>query len=266
MGCWIVAALLAVPAGGRTMDLSLNLRRQIEEPAGSGKWRDVVEHARIPAVQTAIVICDMWDHHWCAGAERRCGEIAKRMVPVIEAARAKGVFIVHAPSDCMDFYRDAPQRNRMREFQSAAPPVDRKVDEPPLPIDDSDGGCDDVPQCKQGPPWPWTRENATLKVAPEDGITDRGQEVYNALRARGIRRVLIMGVHTNMCVLGRSFAIRQMVRWGVDCALVRDLTDTMYNPRMRPQVSHEQGTELVIRHIERYLCPTVASRDLIGQR
>jgi hypothetical protein len=67
-----------------------------------------------------------------------------------------------------------------------------------------------------------------------------------------------------MCVLARSFAIRQMTRWGVRCTLVRDLTDTMYNPRMAPFVPHEQGTELVIQHIERYWCPTVLSQDLLA--
>src|SRR5260370_1029651 len=95
-----------------------------------------------------------------------------------------------------------------------------------------------------------------------DGISASGAEVYNCLRQRGIKNLLIMGVHTNMCVLGRSFAIRQMTRWGIQCVLVRDLTDTMYNPRMRPFVSHEEGTELVIEHIERYWCPSVLSEDL----
>ena len=37
-------------------------------------------------------------------------------------------------------------------------------------------------------------------------------------------------MHTNMCILDRTFSIKQMVRWGVDIALVRDLTDAMYNP------------------------------------
>jgi hypothetical protein len=71
-----------------------------------------------------------------------------------------------------------------------------------------------------------------------------------------------MGVHTNMCVLGRSFGIRQMTRLGFNTLLVRDLTDTMYNPRRRPMVTHEQGTELVVRHVERYWCPTTLSAAL----
>ena len=26
--------------------------------------------------KTAIIICDMWDQHWCRGATRRVGELA----------------------------------------------------------------------------------------------------------------------------------------------------------------------------------------------
>ena len=71
-----------------------------------------------------------------------------------------------------------------------------------------------------------------------------------------------MGVHTNMCVLGRSFGIRQMVRLGKNVVLVRDLTDAMYDPRQPPYVSHNRGTEMVVEHIEKYWCPSILSRDL----
>jgi hypothetical protein len=76
----------------------------------------------------------------------------------------------------------------------------------------------------------------------------------------------MMGVHTNMCVLGRSFAIKTMVCWGVDVALIRDLTDTMYNPALRPYVSHDEGTRLVIEFIEKFWCPTLLSDDLITEK
>jgi hypothetical protein len=72
-----------------------------------------------------------------------------------------------------------------------------------------------------------------------------------------------MGVHTNMCVLNRSFAIKQMVRWGIDVILVRDLTDAMYNPALSPYVSHDEGTRLVVAYIEKLWCPTIHSRDLV---
>jgi len=243
------------------MNLTLNLRSRVELFKGSGQWEEVTIQKAFDPQKMALVICDMWDRHWCASATRRCGEIAQRMVPVLGAARAQGVFIIHAPSDCMDFYLGAPQRKRLQAAPPADPPDPPQIVEPLLPIDDSDGGCDDEPQCRME--FPWKRQHPAIPIAEEDGISDSGDEVYNALRQRGIDTLLVMGVHTNMCVLGRSFAIRSMTRKGVRCILVRDLTDSMYNPRKRPFVSHEEGTELVVQHIEKYWCPTILSADLL---
>jgi type 1 glutamine amidotransferase len=40
---------------------------------------------------------------------------------------------------------------------------------------------------------------------------------------------------------------------------MRDLTDTMYNSRMSPFVSHFTGTDLIVEHTEKYVCPTITS-------
>lgn len=85
------------------------------------------------------------------------------------------------------------------------------------------------------------------------------------LAARQIDHVILCGVHLNMCVLGRPFAIRQMVFLGKDVALMRDLTDTMYNPEKPPKVSHFAGTDLVIEHVEKHWCPSFTSTDLTGK-
>ncbi|MCC6493549.1 MAG: protein-signal peptide and transmembrane prediction, partial [Pirellulales bacterium] len=68
----------------------------------------------------------------------------------------------------------------------------------------------------------------------------------------------------NMCVLGRPFGVRQLVKMGKNVVLVRDLTDTMYNHEMKPRVSHFEGTELLVAHVEEYWCPTIESTDLVG--
>jgi putative membrane-bound dehydrogenase-like protein len=67
-----------------------------------------------------------------------------------------------------------------------------------------------------------------------------------------------------MCVLGRPFSIRQMVEVGKNVVLMRDMTDTMYNSRMRPFVNHFRGTDLIVEHIEKYWCPSITSADLLG--
>ena len=63
--------------------------------------------------ETAIIICDMWDRHWCDGASKRVGEMVPRMNQVIKKARKNGTTIIHAPSGTMDYYKDYPQRIKM---------------------------------------------------------------------------------------------------------------------------------------------------------
>jgi nicotinamidase-related amidase len=242
--------------------LRLNLRARAEIFKGQGP-AEVTSTLEVPADKVAIVICDMWDDHWCKSAAKRCGEMAERMAPVVEAARKRGVRIIHAPSDCMDFYKDAPQRKRMADLPKPELPKPLDLPDPPLPVDSTDGGCDD------DPPSPfrkaWTRQHTALRIADEDGITDKGDEVYAFIKKEGITHLIVMGVHTNMCVLHRTFAIKRMTRLGVKCLLVRDMTDSMYNPKRSPQVSHDEGTNLIIGHIETHWCPTILSKDLLGK-
>ncbi|HWE36485.1 MAG TPA: ThuA domain-containing protein [Isosphaeraceae bacterium] len=241
--------------------IRLKLRTRVETFKGSGAWDEVAVTREVPAAETAIVICDMWDKHWCRGATERCEALARKMDPVLRAARARGVQVVHAPSECMPFYAGTPQRLRV----ALAPAYHERsnaltIADPPLPIDDSDGGCD------TGDPMylAWTRQSPLIEVGPLDGVSDDGAEIRRLFHQLGIRNVIMMGVHTNMCVLNRSFAIKQMTRQGFHCVLVRDLTDTMYNPARAPHVPHDQGTELVVQHIEKYWGPSITSADLVN--
>jgi len=251
----LVAATLPLGAAEITFDL----RSRVEAFKGSGEWREVHFQQSLPEEKTAIVICDMWDKHWCRGATERVGGLVTRMAPFLEAARKQGIQIIHAPSETMDFYRDAPQRKRILAIGKIDPPAALDLPDPPLPIDDKGGGCDTPDQFYKA----WTRENPGLPIADTDVISDNGSEIYSFLRERGIRNLLVMGVHANMCILNRSFAIKQMTKWGIRCILVRDLTDAMYSPQDRPWVSHQRGTELVIEHIEKYWAPTTTSADLV---
>ena len=250
-------------------ELRFQARHRVEEPRGSGKFVVVTEELRWDGPKTALVICDMWDHHWCKSAEARVAEIAPRVNNLANALRDRGVLIIHCPSDTMSYYKDAPGR----KLAQSAPGVRSKVPlerwcnlktdrEPPLPIDDSDGGCADGPTPSKGP-YPWTHEIDSIQIRDGDAITDSAEAFY-LMKQRGITNVIVTGVHENMCVLGRPFSIRQMVLQGQKVLLVRDLTDTMYNPNMPPHVDHFTGTDLVTEHIEKYWCPTITSDQLLG--
>ncbi len=248
---------LAAVAAAQT--ISIPLRTRVEAFKGSNQWQSAGLEREFSIPHTAIVVCDMWDRHWCSGANRRVGELVKEMEPVLQRARAAGIQIIHAPSETMEFYKDYPQRKAMLLVPTVEPPAAINLPDPPLPIDDKSGGCDTHDQVYKA----WTRQHPGLTIAPQDRISDKGSEIYSLLREKGIDTVLIMGVHTNMCVLNRTFAIKQLTRWGIRCALVRDLTDSMYDPQDRPFVMHEQGTELVIEHIEKNWAPSLTSADLL---
>ncbi|MBG99057.1 MAG: protein-signal peptide and transmembrane prediction [Solibacterales bacterium] len=248
--------------------LALNARSRVERPPSSGHTKVIESTLNFNVSQTAIIVCDMWDDHWCKSSARRVTEMAPVMNQVISAARQLGVMVIHAPSGTIDYYKDTPQYRRMAEAPHVDPPTPIKNwchlepdKEKRLPIDDTDGGCDDTePRTAHRV---WRRQHPAIEIKHYDGISDQGSQVYNFCYSEGITNLAIMGVHTNMCILGRSFGIRQMVRLGMKVVLVRDLTDSMYDPRDEPKVTHQQGTDLVIEHIERYWCPSVLSRDLI---
>ena len=248
--------------------LTLHTRTRAGTSPGSG---EIAAHERTVqwnSSETAILICDMWDDHYCVSAARRVTAMVPQLNQVLSAAHAAGIAVIHSPSGTMDFYKDTPQRKRMVQAPHVLPPVPiarwcylDKHAEAPLPIDDTHGPCDDEigrPRVRM-----YSRQHPDIVIGPYDGISDKGQEIYNYCEQLGIRNIVMTGVHTNMCVLGRPFGIRQMKRLGRNVVLVRDLTDTIYDPRDEPYVSHERGTEMVVEHIERYWCPSILSADLV---
>lgn len=264
---WLIAVSMASLAGSAG---TVRFNARVRDISATNKMAAVAcREVELQGPKTSVIVCDMWDRHWCRSASARVAEMAPRMNDFLKAARNAGMLIVHAPSGTMDAYQNQPQRQRARQAVKAPVPAGinswkplNKEREGTLPIDDSDGGCDDEPKCPQGSPW--RSQIATLDIDVHDAVSDNGEEVYGLLQEHGIKNVLLLGVHANMCVLGRPFGIRAMVTQGKNVLLVRDLTDTMYNPRQRPFVNHFAGTDLVVEHIERYWCPTITSADLLG--
>lgn len=244
----------------------LQLRARRRAVAGDGAAGE--ETLRWEPARTAAIVCDMWDKHWCVQSTARVAAMAPRMNAVVSELRRRGVLIIHAPSNTMDFYAEHPGRRLAQSAPDSGRVLKQEwlpldpAREAPLPIDDSDGGCDCAVQCPQGSPW--SKQIDTIEIQETDAITDN-EEAIHLMLARGIDHVLMMGVATNMCVLGRPFGIRQLVEQGIHTLLVRDLTDSMYNPAMPPYVDHDAGTELVVQHIEKFWCPTMTSDQILQE-
>ncbi len=265
-----------------TMRFTLRERKETAKETGMFHTLSRQEHWN-PA-ESAIVVCDMWDLHHCLNATRRGGELAPRMNEVIKAARKLGFTIIHAPSSCVKAYENHPARKHVLDTpkaKSLPKEIDLWCKQIPseeagqYPIDQSDGGEDDDPVEHQkwaeelkargrNPRAPWKKQMDALEIHDADYISDSGSEIWSVMEHRKIRNVILLGVHTNMCVLGRPFGLRQMARNGKNVVLMRDMTDTMYNPQRAPFVSHFTGTDLIVEHIEKFVCPTITSDALIG--
>ncbi len=279
----LMPMMLLQSSAQETFDLTLQYQR--ENKPDSGDFKKFTRQESWKPEQTAIIVCDCWDYHHCLNAVRRLEEFAPTLNKVLVEARRRGVTIIHAPSDCMDAYRDHPARKRatsvppasylppdIESWCSSIPAEERGV----YPIDQSDGGEDDDPKehaewakklesLGRNPGTPWKQQTEMITIdADADYISDRGGEVWNILAHHGIVNVILTGVHTNMCVLGRPFGLRQMARNGKNVVLMRDMTDTMYNPQRWPYVSHFEGTRRIISHIQRHVCPTITSDQIIG--
>jgi nicotinamidase-related amidase/type 1 glutamine amidotransferase len=277
-----VLSLAGLVSAGEAEPLKFQQRYRVAEKDGDFKilTRDVAWTPK----QTAIVVCDVWDKHHCLNAVRRVVEMAPRMNQVLEKARGQGVLIIHAPSSCMDPYKVHPARKRAQNAPAAAnlpkdiaqwcnniPSEEKGI----YPLDQSDGGEDDdlaehakwhkeLAALGRNPRAPWKSQYDVIKIHDQDAISDSGIEIWNLMEQRGIKNVILVGVHTNMCVLGRPFGLRQMAKNGKNVVLMRDMTDTMYNPQRWPYVSHFQGTDLIVQHIEKFVCPTITSDQVIG--
>ena len=279
----VLLVALSSSIAARAEDFSWSLRKRVETEPGSGRFHVLEEQQSWPARETAFIVCDMWDLHHGLNATRRGRELCPTMNRVLNEARVRGAVIIHAPSSCMESYQDHPARERaLRTPRAKSLPrnITQWCDQIPAeeqgvyPIDQTDAEDDDPEEHRQwaaqlqamgrNPRAPWKSQTPLLGIAESDYITDDGAEVWSILEHRGVQRVVLLGVHANMCVLGRPFGLRQMARNGKQVVLMRDMTDTMYNPAKAPNVSHFRGTDLIVEHIEKWVCPTVSSNQLLG--
>ena len=220
---FVASSILAVPSARG--EIAVQKRSRVER---GGSFLAIESTEMWQPGQTAIIVCDMWDSHHCLNAVRRCVEVAPRMNEVLTKARDQGVLIIHAPSSCMEAYQNHPGR---KIAQSAPKAVNLPADisqwckvipseeKGTYPIDQTKGGEDDdleehkVWQDKlaalgRNPTSPWKAEISLLSIGDKDAISDNGIEIWNLLESRRIKNVILLGVHTNMCVLGRPFGLR----------------------------------------------------------
>ena len=88
----LAACVLLDAARGE--EFTFHARSRVERPPGSGRFVPVERTVRLDPKATALIVCDMWDRHWCPSATARVREMAPRMNAALEAARRRGVVVI----------------------------------------------------------------------------------------------------------------------------------------------------------------------------
>jgi hypothetical protein len=156
-------------------------------------------------------------------------------------------------------YEGTPARERAKSAPAAARLPDKigewckQIPSEELavyPLDQSDGGEDDDPpnmrslgrNCPRkglNPKAPWTKQIDVLRIDQEkDAISDSGVEIWNLLESRRTSTTSSSWACISTCASRPPFGLRQMAKNGKHVVLMRDMTDTMYNPARWPFVSH----------------------------
>ena len=252
----------------KSVFLHLTLRRRVEDPKGSGHWKVVITEKGWPAAQTAIVIVDMWDYHWCETYAARTHALALRMDPVISAARANGVQIVHAPAQSLkaDEYRRSEFGQRALSVPRATLPNTRNLQSPAMPaLNYAFTSC----MCKekhckvQGGGYPGRThqgEDPAISWKGNDIYIETGDELYRYCQAKGISHLLYFGGASNICLFERPFGVWLMKNWGMDCIIVRDMVEAFTSSSVS---TPEEGDRLVVEFFEKYWAPSTSSADLL---
>jgi len=218
----------------------------------------IVRREKIDPKTVGVVIIDMWNWHWCKTNAARDASMLPRMNKCLEGARKLGMQILWCPTDVANNYVGTVQRERaLATVRVPLPPsLDLACPHPYV------GDCmcgDDTCLQSQG----WYKMADAFVIGDSDMIARGPQEIYSICKARGITRLFYMGINTNICVLDKPEGMRNMMNYGLQCALVSDLQDpqTQYEPAkgLTPDVWNAR----IVAHFEKYLAPSLDFKHLL---
>lgn len=234
-------------------------------------WKVEEKIEEISPSNTAFIICDVWDKHRCYSANVRSEKIIPRIAKTVEVARQRGTLIFHCPSLVIGYYKNFEAFKRMENelvnYKRKAFVAKTKKSPPDCPLEVGRESCETSGSKSKSvteEKLTWRRQHPDIRIDnKKDVISIDGSLISHYLDYRNIQYVFIAGFHLNVCLLMQQFGIKSMVNLGKSMLLLRDLTDSFYNPKHAPYVSHEEGTQIAIGYVEKFWCPSLLSKDII---
>ncbi len=217
----------------------------------------------IDAGETALVLVDCWDSHaWKSHLERSAEIITNRIAPLIDAARAAGITIVHAPAQLAAM--KYPRWTRYAEADELEPPEPHYDDWPPKDFHLRTG---EYAQYELAPPTPVPVVPEAERIADAiiptaaDMVVATGAQLHRLLEDRRILHLLYCGFATNSCVILRDYGMIPMLRRGYNTILVRDCTSAIENSST---IAEKAMMKYAIMDIERSAASTTSNELIVA--
>ena len=222
---------------------------------------------RINLSETVIYI-DMWRSHWCTYYNDREFFFTPRINEIAQRARAVGVPIVHISMGADAFTGRTHQRKSGRtavargnlsvleQYNAQAARYHKHY----IP------GFVDSCVYKDQQRFGKYRDNhltRAIAVASDDLIVQNFKESAMSFVGLGAKTVIVLGQHTNMCLMAVFLYCREV---GLDLVIVRDLVDTCWvfeNQKMHCP-THSMANHVVNSYFEQTFGSSITSYDLIS--
>lgn len=222
---------------------------------------------KIINLSETVVYIDMWRSHWCTYYNDREFFFTPRINELAQRLRAVGVPVVHISMGADAYTGRTRQRKAGRHAVKLGnlSVLENYHAQAGRYHKDYIPGFQDTCVYRDQTRFGRYRDNHLTKsiaVASDDLFVQNFKESAMSFVGLGKKTVIVLGQHTNMCLMAVFLYCREV---GLDLVLVRDLVDAcwVFKHQKKHCPTHSQGNEAVNDYFDRTFGVSIISYDLI---
>ncbi len=222
----------------------------------------------LPLRETAFILVDCWNMHYLRSFEERADRICReRIAPALAAARAAGLTVIHAPSPMIaekyrqaEVYRDPADQTFAAQFGAPDP------DWPPAEFIARAGRHARFARDYAVPEQFWIEPYQKIDIHPavrpagDDFVVVNQPQLQRLLKDKRLLHLVYVGFATNMCLMGRDFAVRPMAWLGYNTIVLRDCTTAV---EFDASLAELTATRMALAEMEHFYGYSALSTDFI---
>ena len=216
----------------------------------------------IPLAQTALVLVDVWSHHYLKDTETRSEEIVRnKIISLLNACRKAKMPIIHAPAPRLA--EAHPSWVNLIEKGNS----ESKEDWPPAAFRSKTGIYKNYARPIEPREEELNEIRARLAMHPlvqvegKEAVISTGEELNRWCKQQGILFLFYLGFNTNACILMRDYGTLAMGRRGYEIILLRDCTTGMESFETHKTLGQTRGAVLFLEMFGHY---SLISEELIA--